>query len=119
MLPAASRVRRSDDFTAVLRSGRRAGRGPLVVHLLPGPLEGPAIPLPPRAGVVVGRAVGNAVIRNRTRRRLRNLVRNRLTTLPSSSMLVIRALPGAAELSSEQLAAHVDAGLRRLSRTSA
>lgn len=113
MLPVAARVRRSEDFTAVLRTGRRAGRGPLVVHLvMPQRESEPA--MPPRAGFVVGRAVGNAVLRNRTRRRLRHLVRDRLPTLPMGSTIVVRALAGTAELSSDQLAGHLDAGLRRL-----
>jgi ribonuclease P protein component len=113
VLPAAARVRRSEDFTAVLRSGRRAGRGPLVVHLLTNAIES-GVATPPRAGFVVGRGVGNAVVRNRTRRRLRHLVHARLAGLPDNSTLVVRALPSAADLSSEQLAAHLDAGLRRL-----
>lgn len=111
MLPAASRVRRSADFTGALRSGRRAGRGPLVVHMMIPATE----PLgPSRAGFVVGRAVGNAVARNRTRRRLRHLVAQRLSTVPAGATLVVRALSGAADLSSPQLAGHLDAVLLRL-----
>jgi ribonuclease P protein component len=118
VLPAAARVRRSADFTAVLRVGRRTGRGPLVVHMLTSSLDGgPATP--PRAGFIVGRVVGNAVVRNRTRRRLRHLVRDRLRALPTGSTLVVRALAGSAELSSDELAGHLDAGLRRLTRVSA
>jgi ribonuclease P protein component len=74
---------------------------------------------PARAGFVVGRAVGNAVARNRTRRRLRHLVRDRLEALPTGSTLVVRALAGSADLSSDELAGHLDAGLRRLTKVSA
>src|SRR5215470_20013971 len=35
VLPAAVRMRRSDDFARAVRRGRRAGRGSLVVHYLP------------------------------------------------------------------------------------
>jgi ribonuclease P protein component len=118
VLPAAARVRRSEDFTAVLGSGRRAGAGALVVHLLE-PTPPRASTVATRAGFVVGRGVGNAVLRNRTRRRLRHLVRGRLASLPAGSTLVVRALPGSAGLRSDELSRQLDAGLRRVTRTPA
>ena len=93
MLAAAQRLRRSADFAAAIRGGRRVGRGTVVVHLL---LEEPAQASTARAGFVVSKAVGNAVIRNQVRRRLRHLVRSLLGELPGGSMLVVRALPAAA-----------------------
>ncbi|MEO6712269.1 MAG: ribonuclease P protein component [Mycobacteriales bacterium] len=120
MLPAAARVRRSADFSAVLKSGRRAGRGPLVVHLLVPPAAGQiSTGAQRRAGFVVGRGIGNAVARNRTRRRLRHLVRDRLDALPAGATLIVRALPGSGELSAADLAGHLDSGLRHLTRVSA
>jgi ribonuclease P protein component len=116
VLPAAARLRRSDDFHAVLRRGRRAGRGPLVAHLLL-PADG-AAPGPARAGFVVGRTVGSAVTRNRLRRQLRHAVRDRLQMLPPGATVVIRALPGAAGLSHHELSAYVDSALARLSAPS-
>jgi ribonuclease P protein component len=100
-----------------MRSGRRAGRGPVVVHLLRPALADDAVP--PRAGFVVGRGVGNAVTRNRTRRRLRHIVSGRLPALPSGSAVVVRALPGSGELSSAELARLVDSGLRQLTQVPA
>jgi len=50
----------------------------------------------PRAGFVVSKAVGNAVIRNAVKRRLRHLVRPRLADLPLGAVVVVRALPDAA-----------------------
>src|SRR5215813_4730379 len=41
--------------------------------------------LSPRAGFVVSRAVGGAVARNRVRRRLRHLMRDRLVSLPAGA----------------------------------
>ena len=43
---------------------------------------------------MVPRAVGPAVTRNRVRRRLRHLLRDRLDRLPAGSRLVVRVLPG-------------------------
>jgi ribonuclease P protein component len=93
VLSAAQRLRRSADFAATIRGGRRAGRGSVVVHLF---LEEPAHASTARAGFVVSKAVGNAVVRNRVRRRLRHLVRPLLSDLPPGALLVIRALPAAA-----------------------
>lgn len=115
MLPPGNRLRRRPDFTAAVRRGRRAGRGAVVVHLLP-PAEPPddaGAAVPARVGFVVGRTVGPAVVRNRVRRRLRHLMRNRVGALPPGSLLVVRAGPGAAEASSAALARDVDAALAR------
>jgi ribonuclease P protein component len=108
VLAAAQRLRRSTDFAAAVRGGRRAGRGTVVVHLL---VDEPAQPFTARAGFVVSKAVGNAVVRNRVRRRLRHLVRDRLDALPAGSSLVVRALPAAAGASSGTLGSDLDAAL--------
>lgn len=64
-----------------------------------------------RAGFVVSKAVGPAVVRNKVRRRLRHLVRERLADLPPGSTLVVRALPAAAEATYQRLGADLDDAL--------
>jgi ribonuclease P protein component len=108
VLAAAHRLRRSTDFAAAVRGGRRSGRGTVVVHLL---LDEPAQAPEARAGFVVSRAVGGAVTRNKVRRRLRHLVRSRLASLPPGARLVVRALPAAASASYQVLGADLDAAL--------
>ena len=108
MLAAAQRLRRSAEFAAAVRGGRRAGRGTLVVHLL---LDEPAQASTARAGFVVSKAVGNAVVRNKVRRRLRHLVRPLLADLPVSASVVVRALPSAASASFAELAADLESAL--------
>ena len=52
---------------------------------------------PPRVGLVVSKAVGNAVVRNRTKRVLRALMSARIAQLPDGVDVVVRAnasLPG-------------------------
>ncbi len=66
----------------------------------------------PKAGFVVSKAVGGSVVRHRVARRLRHAVSPRLTSLPPGALLVVRALPPAADASSAELAADIDAGLR-------
>ncbi|MGE5763641.1 MAG: ribonuclease P protein component, partial [Mycobacterium leprae] len=92
-----------------MRRGRRAGRPRVVAHLLVEPE-----PHPPRVGVVVTRAVGTAVTRNRVRRRLRHLMSPRMAGLPAGALLVVRANPPAAAASYDDLATDLDAVLRRL-----
>jgi ribonuclease P protein component len=116
VLAAEQRLRRRDDFAAAIRGGRRAGRGAVVVYLRT-PRPGVDLELetrdasPARAGFVVPRTVGGAVVRNQVRRRLRHLVRDRLGLLPPGALLVVRALPGAADRSFRRLAADLDAAL--------
>ncbi|SHL64565.1 ribonuclease P protein component [Actinacidiphila paucisporea] len=69
---------------------------------------------PARAGFVVSKAVGGAVQRNRVKRKLRHLVRARLSLLPPGSLVVVRALPDAGNADHAQLALDLDAALQRL-----
>ncbi|MEO3822927.1 ribonuclease P protein component [Actinomadura sp. B10D3] len=108
-------MRRRDDFTLAVRRGRRAGRPTAVVHLLR-PDEAPAAAEPPLVGFIVARTVGNAVVRNRVRRRLRHLMRPHLDRLPPGSLLVVRANPRAGEARPDELAADLESALDRLLR---
>ncbi|MGY1615874.1 ribonuclease P protein component [Geodermatophilus sp. SYSU D00691] len=115
MLPAQARLRRRPEFTAVVRSGRRVGRPTMVLHYLPQrPAPPGAVADGPRAGFVVGRAVGNSVVRHRVTRRLRAVVRDELDRLPAAADLVVRARPEAAEATSERLRRDLAGGLDRL-----
>jgi ribonuclease P protein component len=112
VLPAAARIRRREDFIAAVRAGRRAGRPLLTGYLLaPEGAGGPA-----RAGFIVSRAVGGAVVRNRVRRRLRELVRGRIDSLPAGSLFVVRANPRAATARQSDLAAELDLVTKQLLR---
>ena len=90
MLPAAARLRSSDDFRTTVRRGRRVGRPTVVLHVLSRP------DTIVRAGFVVSKAVGGAVTRNRVKRRLRHLVAARLREQNRGADVVVRALPAAA-----------------------
>lgn len=123
MLPSVNRLRRRQDFADAVRRGRRAGRPLLVVHLrrttVPADGDGNPharrdVPSPARAGFVVSKAVGPAVVRSRVKRRLRHLVRDRLPLLPPGSLIVVRALPGAGNAEYAELARDLDTALERL-----
>ena len=113
MLPAGHRLRASSDFAATFRGprGARAGSTLIVVHANQADARAGQ---PPRVGFVVSKAVGNAVVRNRTKRRLRALMAARLSAVPAGTDLVIRANPVAAQANSATLAADLDVLLARV-----
>jgi ribonuclease P protein component len=101
VLPAAHRLTDGETFRRAVRRGRRAGSTTLVAHLAL--VDGPG---PARIGFVVSRAVGNAVVRNRVKRRLRHLAGEHLAALqelPGAAVLVVRAQPAAARASHAEL----------------
>ena len=102
MLPARHRLRESADFTATVRGpgATRAGGRLIVVHAN---RTDARAELPPRVGFVVSKAVGNAVVRNRTKRRLRASVAARLSGIPAGLDVVVRANPAAATASWDEL----------------
>jgi len=117
VLPQQSRMRRPEDFRRVLRTGRRAGGSVVAGHLLLVGSDGPVRSSEPaKVGLIVSRAVGSAVVRNRVKRRLRELMRRRVASLPGGCLLVLRAYPAAASARQEDLAADLDLVIGRLLR---
>jgi ribonuclease P protein component len=104
-------MRRSTEFDATVKYGRRAAQPDVVVHVRRTDDRG-AAPAP-RVGVVVGKAVGSAVERHRVARRLRHVARAVLGDLQESDQIVIRALPGSRTASSARLEQELRRGLRR------
>jgi ribonuclease P protein component len=105
VLPRVHRVTTADQFGLAVRAGCRSGTRLLVLHLAL-----PADPLSraPTVGFVVSKAVGNAVTRNRVKRRLRHCAAGQLGRLPAGAVLVVRAQPAAASATSAELAADLD-----------
>lgn len=129
MLPARHRLRTPADFSATVRGagGARSGGRLLVVHgrdrMVGEPVRATSTDVtdladramhPPRVGFVVSRAVGGAVVRNRTKRVLRHLVAARLSGIPTGVDLVVRANPAAAAATTPELGAELDRGLGRV-----
>lgn len=114
-------MRLSRDFDTAVRRGRRAGRRTLVVHAAvtnatsvgdDGSMS--VVEAPPRVGLIVSRAVGSAVTRNRVKRRLRAAMGPRVDTLPGGTLVVLRANPPAAAATARELVDDLDSALRRL-----
>ena len=88
-----NRLSRSRDFDAVYRHGRSVSTRYLVLYWFPREEEQDE----PRLGLAVPKAVGPAVVRNRVKRRLRELWRARLERVPAGRDYVLIARPGLAE----------------------
>ena len=102
------RIRDRAAFADLRARGRRGRSGPVTVTWLADDRSAP-----PRVAYAIGRQVGNAVARNRLRRRLRHVVTALAPTLAPGAYL-IGAGPGATRLSSEELRASVSTALTAL-----
>lgn len=69
-----------------------------------------------RLGLSVSGKVGNAVIRNRIRRRLREIFHGRIEDLPENLDLVVSARPESAGASFDDLAAEFSKALKKIER---
>ena len=88
----ANRLSRSRDFETVYRHGRSVSSRFLVLYWFP--QEDPG---EPRFGLSVPRSVGTAVDRNRVKRRLRELWRERIERVEPGCDYVLIVRPGVAE----------------------
>lgn len=89
---ALGRVSDAATFRELRRAGRRVRSGPITVTWLPDLAEGP-----PRLAFAIGRPVGNAVVRNRLRRRFRALFAE-LALVVRPGTYLVSAAPAAAPL---------------------
>lgn len=88
-----ARLRDGRDFGRVNRRGKRRAAPHFVAVVAPGRVPGGA-----RLGLAVSRRVGNAVARNRVKRRIREWFRTSRDELPRDTDWVVIARAGAAEL---------------------
>jgi ribonuclease P protein component len=81
------------DYTRCYRYGRRLRTRYFTVYAY---RQGECVA---RLGLAVGKAVGIAVVRNRVKRRLRELFRRRKVLVPGGYDLFVRAVPASASAS--------------------
>ncbi|TFD39692.1 ribonuclease P protein component [Cryobacterium sp. TMT1-19] len=113
MLAGANRITAGDDYKSVVRRGARIVGPHLVTYLRRNPEEAPA-----RFGFIVAKNVGDAVRRNRVRRRLKAASYAVLFSTRPGTDVVIRALPSAADAPWSTLHAELSVALVKFQRIS-
>ena len=98
-------LRRRNDFSRVQRRGKRQA-GPFFVLLATEARDGS------RIGITVAKTVGNAVVRNRLRRRVKAILDRRAFGGPPYRDVVLIARPGAGEAGFDAIAAELERLLR-------
>lgn len=110
MLREGSRISRREGFGRTLKEGYRAGNRAMVVSVrqVP-PQEGCELRSGARGGIIVGkRQVPKATQRNQIKRRLRHVLQARLSSMDGETTVVVRALEGSVDMSSEELGRSLD-----------
>jgi ribonuclease P protein component len=92
------RLSRSRDFDAVYRRGRSVSTRFLVLYWFARDEDGDE----PRLGIAVPKSTGGAVVRNRTKRQLREAWRALLEQVPRGRDYVLVARPGLPEASEQR-----------------
>jgi ribonuclease P protein component len=100
--PREARIRRSSEFKAVSTSGRRYSSSAFAVLVAPSSKPGST-----RLGVTVSRKVGNAVVRNHVKRRIREWFRLDGRALVAGRDIVVIARSAAAPLSGTDMSAEL------------
>ena len=109
-LRAAQRLRSSRQFEAVYRRGARVHGSTLVLYGLANDLGYP------RLGITVSRKIGKAVVRNRVKRRIREIFRTRLQASGPGIDLVVNAKRPIVDAPFLQIRQELQDGLARLAR---
>ena len=89
MLPADARLTSSSDFARATKSGIRVTSQHFVGYLYISPVTNDASA---KCGLIISKSVGGSVKRHRVARKVRHAVAPVIGTLPTGSLLVIRAL---------------------------
>ncbi len=111
MLSRAHRITRGDEFRRLFRSGKKRSTtvGTLVYSTGTTALT--------RVGIVVTKAVGGAVVRNRVKRQIRAIVQPWLNRLGSRD-LVIRVAPDIAAMSFAEIKSELDTAFQHIENSS-
>jgi ribonuclease P protein component len=93
VLPLSARLTSPQDFARTTKSGLRVTTEHFVgyLHITPVTNDG-GVDESPRAGLIIGKAVGGSVRRHRVSRQIRHALAVALPNFPKGSLIVIRGL---------------------------
>ena len=89
MLPKINRLTSAKDFQTVTKTGVRVYRDVAVIYALANPTSQKNC----KIGLIVSKIVGNSVIRHKTSRQIRNVMKDLIPQIPGNIQIIIRALP--------------------------
>jgi ribonuclease P protein component len=113
---ADSRLRKHADFQRVYKSSRRQSSREMAWFAAPQPPE--ANVAAARIGLTVPKAIGNAVLRNRIKRRMRAAIRRHLQTLTAPVDVVLHPRRSVAQSDFAQIERDIAAIFTRIQRES-
>lgn len=114
--PKSARLLRRSEYDALKGSGRRFAEGPLAASWIPRSTEAASAGMGAaraRVGIAVSSKVGQAVVRNRVKRRLREAIRHELCLLPAVDLVLI-ARPSATRATVAELRSWLRRAGRRM-----
>ncbi|MDO4909133.1 MAG: ribonuclease P protein component [Corynebacterium sp.] len=115
MLPRQHKLSGTEAFTSTTRNGKKARTSSMLVSAYIPKAEASIVTWGgPRFGFVISKKVGNSVVRHGLARKFRHICRKHVDILPKECSVVIRALPRAAEASSQDLEADFLQALNKL-----
>ena len=107
MLAKANRITRKADFDRLFAAGKPLSHALFRLRVTPNDLD------LTRAGIICGKRIGGAVLRNRTRRRLRAALRQALASVPPAWDILVVVRPAAATATVADFVCALDELLRR------
>jgi ribonuclease P protein component len=107
-LPRQRRIKQGRDFARARNEGRRLACGCLILNWVGLPARSAS-----RLGVITGRRIGNAVVRSRARRLLREAFRVNQTSLTQPVDVVLVARPSIVDKPFKEVARDYLTALRR------
>lgn len=116
MVAVAHRISSGSDFSRTLKQGVRVSTRDLMVTVSIAPARWPdpsgrrvdvASTGGPRLGLIVSKAIGDAVTRHAVARRIRAGFAAVLTEFPTDAMIVVRPRPSVVDLKSDEIAAQL------------
>ena len=114
--PKSARLLRRSDYDALREGGHKFSEGPLAASWVQRPSGAAAAGMGAggaRVGIAVSSKVGQAVVRNRVKRRLREAIRHELSLLPAVDLVLI-ARPSATQATVAELRSWIRRAVSRI-----
>lgn len=107
----AQRIRRGSEYKAIYAGGRRVRLRSATLFLMPAgepEVEGTHS----RLGITVTRRIGNSVVRNRLKRRVREIFRRHRATIRKDLLIVVNVAPPAVSMPYAEIEREILGALR-------